>query len=197
MRKLLELLNSYATLSDALKVLLATAIQSRRIKKGTYILKEGETCEYIYFIESGLVRISYWLKDEDITSWLLKEGDIFISVRSFFEQKPSYEDILALEDCVVFGITYQELEEICREFPEFCWHRIRITENYYVRSEDKHHDERRQTSRDKYARLMETASDLFQRVPMKYLFSYLGVSKPTFGRIRSEYTSARKNKKKI
>ncbi|HEY4061122.1 MAG TPA: Crp/Fnr family transcriptional regulator [Puia sp.] len=197
MRKLLEMLNYYAPMTDALRDRLSLAIQSRQIKKGTCILKEGDTCHYIYFIATGLVRVSYWLKDEEITSWLLKEGDIFISVRSFFEQKPSYEDITALEDCTVYGITYHELEEICREFPEFCWHRIRITENYYVRSEDKHHDERRQTSRDKYARLMETAPDLLQRVPMKYLYSYLGVSKATFDRIRNEYKLSKKNKGKI
>jgi CRP-like cAMP-binding protein len=172
MRKLLEMLNYYAPMTDALRDRLSLAIQSWQIKKGTCILKEGDTCHYIYFIETGLVRVSYWLKDEEITSWLLKEGDIFISVRSFFEQKPSYDDILALEDCTVYGITYKELEEICREFPEFCWHRIRITENYYVRSEDKHHDERRQTSRDKYARLMETAPDLHQpgQYPCAILF---------------------------
>jgi hypothetical protein len=94
------------------------------------------------------------------------------------------------------GIRYEELNDICRKYPEFCWHRIFITEKYYVRSEDKHHDDRRQTSYDKYVRLMEVAPELLQRVPLKYIYSYLGVSKATFERIRTQYVSYQKKQRR-
>jgi CRP-like cAMP-binding protein len=196
MQQLIVLLNSIAPLSPALEAYLRSILQLKNFKKGATILKEGQTCEYIYFIESGLVRIYHWLEKGEVTTWLLKEGDVFISVRSFFRQQPSRDSIQALENCIIWGITYDQLQEICRLFPEFCWHRIFLTEEYYVRSEDKHGDRLMLSGAEKYALLTEHDPQMFTRVPLKYIYSYLGVSKPTFDRIRNKYAASKKKKGK-
>lgn len=196
MEKLFAKLNAVKPMSPELQAHLASILKSCRFKKKELILKTGSTCRHIYFIESGLIRISYWFNNKEITAWFLKEGDICIGVRSFFRQQPSHEDITALESTLAYSITYEQLEDTCRKFPEFLWHRIIFTEDYYVRSDDKHHNDRCQLGKVKYDQLMESTGELVSRVPLKHLYSYLGVTKSTFGRICEGYASGRNKKKR-
>jgi CRP-like cAMP-binding protein len=65
------------------------------------VLKEGQVCDNIYFIEQGYLR-SFYLKDgKEITAWFMKENDVIVSVNSFFKREPSYEYIQAIEDSIL------------------------------------------------------------------------------------------------
>ncbi|HWK02184.1 MAG TPA: Crp/Fnr family transcriptional regulator [Puia sp.] len=187
MEKLLTLLNSIAEIPPGLAELLQANLQCREFSKGDYILKEGEVCSNIYFLESGLIRIFNRLSEKEVTSWFLMEGDIFISVSSFFRQQPSYENIVALEDCVCWGISYEQLKNACLLYPAFNAHRIAITEIYYCRSEDRHYIKLRKPPDERYADLVEEESELLNRVPLQLLPSYLDVSRSAFTRIRNNY----------
>lgn len=187
MQQLLSLLNSITELPPGLKDLLRTSLQCWTFSKGDAILREGEICSHIYFLESGLVRIFNRLAAKEVTSWFLKEGDIFISVSSFFGQQPSYENIVALEDCVCWVISYEQLQNACLAYPIFNAHRIAITERYYCRSEDRHHKMLSQTPEERYASLAEEDPELLKRVPLQLFPSYLDVSRSAFSRIRNTY----------
>jgi CRP-like cAMP-binding protein len=186
-KKLFILLNTIAVLSPELEARLRSVLQCRKFLKGEYILKEGMICQHIYFMESGLVRIFNRLTARETTSWFLKEDDFFISVSSFFRQQPSYENIVALEDCICWGISYDQLQALCLEFPEFKTHRIAITELYYARSEDRKYKMLSQTPEKRYAFFVENEQELLSRIPVNLLPSYLDVPLRTFARIRSNY----------
>jgi len=61
----------------------------------------------------------------------MKEGDVIVSVESFFSQKQSYESIQALEDCILYYITYDELQFVYNHFPEFNFIGRVLVEKYY------------------------------------------------------------------
>jgi CRP-like cAMP-binding protein len=187
MEKLFALLNVIAEIPQDLEYHLHAALRYRKFSKGDYILKEGGVCSHIYFLESGLVRIFSQFAEREVTSWLLKEGDIFISVSSFFRQAPSDENIVALEDCVCWGISHEQLRNTCLSYPEFNAHRIAITELYYCRSEDRHHNMLKRTPKERYAHLVESEPELLSRIPLHLLPSYLDVSQRTFDRMRSNH----------
>jgi CRP/FNR family transcriptional regulator, anaerobic regulatory protein len=63
----------------------------------------------IWFIEKGMLRCFYMLEDKEVSSWFMKEGDVTVSVESFFRQTISYESIQALEDSTVHYITFHTL----------------------------------------------------------------------------------------
>jgi CRP-like cAMP-binding protein len=187
MEKLFLLLNTIAEISPALRDLLRSSLQCRIFSKGDYILKEGQIASHIYFLESGLIRIFTLPFGREVTSWFLKEGDIFISVSSFFRQAPSYENIVALEDCTCWGISYGQLQHVCLSHPEFNAHRIAITERYYCQSEDRHHNMLSQPPQERYAHLIENEPELLTRIPLHLFPSYLDVSQRTFDRMRSNH----------
>jgi len=185
MKQLFILFDGIKKMTPELIAHLRSILQHITFKKGDYILKKGRICHNIYFIETGLVRIFHQLDDRDVTTFFLCENDIFISVKSFFRQAPSNENIIAEEDCTCWYISHEQLVEICKLFPEFFEHRIRITEEYYCRSIDRHEDMQYKLAEERYAQFAEQRPDLLQRVPLNLIPSYLDVAPSTFHGIRS------------
>jgi CRP-like cAMP-binding protein len=189
MEQLFILFNSIRKMSPELIMHLRSILRHIHFKKGDYILKKGRICQNIYFIESGLVRISHDFGGREVTSFFLIEQDIFISVKSFFRQVPSNEYIIAEEDCTCWYITHEQLLETCRLFPEFFEHRVWITEEYYCRSIDRHDDMQYKSAEERYAQFAEQRPDLLQRVPLNLIPSYLDVAPSTVHGIRSRHAN--------
>lgn len=173
-------------LSDDLKDYLRDNLVTRELLKKDYLLKRGQVCEYIYFVEQGLLRCFYEKNDEQITSWFMKEEDVIISVNSFFNQIPSEENIVALERTLIHGIHFKQLQELYIRFIEFNIVGRILTTQYYILSEERLYFMRRERARDRYLYLLRTQPDLLQRAPLKYIASYLGINLETLSRIRSE-----------
>jgi CRP-like cAMP-binding protein len=179
METLFKLCNQIAPLSADLTEYLEATLKRKEVGKRTKLLDEGQTAKYIYFLEQGLVRGYYHYGNKEYTSWLMKEGDFFLSVQSFFFQEPSEEIIETLEDSVFHYLTYEEIQFAYTEFPHFNLHRAVILENYYAQSE-KRHKMRTKPALDRYKYLMDHHADLIGRVSDKHLASYLGVTTGTF-----------------
>lgn len=187
MEKLLRFLNSFHGLSPELQAQLTVSIKSKAVSKKNFLLKAGHICRQLCFIEKGLFR-SYYLKNElEVCSRFMREGEVIVSVRSFFRQQPSEECIQALEDCELLCIDYSDLQYICRHFPEFHFFTRLLTEQYYTNSEQLLAALRMQRSHERYAFLMEQFPELIRRVPSKYLASYLGITDVTLSNIKGKF----------
>jgi len=185
MEELLQYLSSIHPLSDNLLKYLATNLKTKNLHKKDFLLKKGHISRDICFINKGLLRCFYLIDDKEVCSWFMKEGDVIISVESFFRQTESYESIQALDDCILHYITYDELQFIYRNFSEFNIVGRVVTERYYTLSEQRLYAIRMQRASDRYAYLMQNHSDLILRVPSKHLASYLGITEVTLSNIKS------------
>ena len=171
------------TLSEAVVERLRLMLKKEEYKKKSFLLEEGQVSSRVYFIEKGLVRV-YYLKDGvEICSGLLCEGGVVISVESFFCRNRSKEYIQALEDLCVYYITFEELEALYRELPEFNIVGRKLITAYYVKSEERNFMLRRQSAPEKIAYFQEHFGHLVARVPRKDIASYLGVTLETLSRL--------------
>ncbi|HEX8331181.1 MAG TPA: Crp/Fnr family transcriptional regulator [Segetibacter sp.] len=186
MEDLLKYLNAVCPLSTGLTEYLGSILQVREIGKKQFLLKAGHVSRNICFIKRGMFRCFYSQNSIEVSSWFMKEGDVIISVESFFAQKESKESIQALEDGEVYCIDYLQLQHIYRNFPEFNFIGRVLTEHYYTLSEQRLYSLRMLRASERYLNLMENHSELIQRVPSKYIASYLGVTEETLSRIRSK-----------
>src|SRR6202035_3567234 len=116
MDKLLAFLDSIYPLPPELREQLIRLLKTRAFARKEFLLKAGHISRNIYFIEKGLVRCFYLLGNRDISAWFMKEGDVVVSVNSFFGQVQSSESIQALEDTTVHYISYEELEALYERF---------------------------------------------------------------------------------
>jgi CRP-like cAMP-binding protein len=115
----------------------------------------------------------------------MKEGDVIVSIESFFEQKESYESIQALEDCTLYYIEYTELQNIYRQFPEFNFIGRVLTEKYYKLWAQQLHGLRMQPAADRYKWLLQNHPELILRVHAKYLASWLGITEVMLSKIKA------------
>ena len=113
------------------------------------------------------------------------EGELIVSVGSFFNQSVSKENIQALEDCLLFYISFDELQFAYQNYPDLNSLGRILTENYYRLSEQKLFSLRMQRAHEKYLFLLDHSPHIVQRVPLKYIASYLGITKETLSRVRS------------
>ena len=186
MEQLLQFLNSVYPLSQELIEYLRQNLQRVEIKKKTMLLEKGRICKNIYFIEKGLTRCYYLLNDKEVCSWFMKEGDVIISVESFFRQAPSYESIQALEDCTVCYINHDQLLYAYKNFIEFNFVGRILTEKYYMLCEQRLYSLRMHKAVERYDELITTSPEIIKRVPSKYIASYLGLSLETLSRVKSK-----------
>ncbi|MEN5055093.1 Crp/Fnr family transcriptional regulator [Sphingobacterium kitahiroshimense] len=170
---------------------LRSAIKSNsyllKVKKKHILLDLGKVQKCIYFVISGAVR-SYYLDSlgKQTTSWLLFEGDLVISVYSFFSQKASFEKLEALEDSILLVLSYNNLMFLYNTFPEFNFIGRVLTETYYIKSEEKANELRVLSAKERYLNLIKKKPGILNRVSLGIVSSYLGITQSTLSRIRGK-----------
>jgi len=184
MERLLGQLNTIHPLSPALIEHLQLIVRHRELSKGDFLLKAGHLCRDIYYIDEGLLRCFYRKVDLEVSSWFMKDGDVIVSIESFHQRRPSYEWIQALEDCKLFYISYEELYDIYRRFPEFNFISRELTQHYYILWTQLLYAIRMKTAEEKYEWLLERFPDFILRIPAKYLSSWLSISETHFSDVR-------------
>ncbi len=184
--QLFNLISDIGPVSAGLQEALPGVLTREDLPRKTIQLREGKVCDRLYFIEKGLVRAFYFTAGQDTTDWFMQEGDLIISVYSFFLQKPSFENIELLEDCTLVSIHYQDLQRIYQEYPEFNFVGRILTERYYVRGEERAIALRRQTAQERYEALLQQNPQLFHRAPLKHIASFLGMAPETMSRLRAK-----------
>lgn len=185
MSPLLEKFSSIIPLSAELQDRIKSYLIEEHLQRKTRLLTERQISKKIYFIYKGFARAYYYKKGKDYTTWFLKEGDFIVSIHSFFTQTPSFEEIELLEDGILQSITYDQLQQLYKDFPEFNIVGRILTEHYYLTSETKSIDLRMYTATERYHMLIESYPTLLQRAILGQIASYLGVSQETLSRIRA------------
>lgn len=186
MERLLAFLSAVYPLSEQLIAHLQVIVKYRELKKGQFLLKAGHICRHIHFINAGMLRCFYRKEDLEVSSWFMKDGDVIVSVESFYQQKVSYEWIQALEDCELFYISYEELYAIYNQFPEFNFISRELTQHYYILWTQLLYALRMNTAEEKYSWLLERFPDYVLRIPAKHLASWLGISEYHFSYVKNK-----------
>ncbi len=140
----------------------------------------------IYFIKQGFVRAYYNKGVETFSNWFMGQSEIIISVYSFFSQKPSFENIEALEDCILQSVTWEQLQGLYKTFPEFNITGRIITEQYYIKSETRAIDLQTLSAKQRYNKLLADYPGILQKASLGKIASYLSVKPETLSRIRAQ-----------
>jgi CRP-like cAMP-binding protein len=186
MEKLLERLNRIGELSAKVPAYLRAHVERREVGGHEIILSPGQVADYVYFIETGLVRRCVDLEDIVYTKWIGGEGDFVISDGSFCTRGHSKEKVEMLEPGVLYGIRYDRLDALYTTCPGFerC-HRV-IVEDQLIQSEKKGRLMREPVS-SRYAYFMERGDGLGGRVLDGLLASFLGMDEEELERSKLAY----------
>lgn len=182
-------INNIYPLSDELKEALGNYYELIECPKKSVLLRAGQTCDYVYFVIKGLLR-TYYLKDgNEICSRFMEEQHIVISINSFYTRKPGDEFIETLEDCTLARIHHDKLQKIYKEHIEFNYIARVWTEHYCSMSEERLYLLRSLNAKERYTFFLNNHPGLMQRVPLKYIASYLGMNMETLSRMRKQVSA--------
>jgi cAMP-binding proteins - catabolite gene activator and regulatory subunit of cAMP-dependent protein kinases len=157
-----------------------------RIRKNELLVASGNVCPNIYLIRKGVLRSFVKEGIKEITTWIAGEHELVTSITSLGLQQPARENIQAIEDCELFGLSNDDLEYLYDHFPEMNYVGRKLLEKYYRDAEERAFIARLTEATAKYKHFVVTKNELLTRVPLKYIASYLGVTLETLSRIRSK-----------
>lgn len=152
-----------------------------------HILLEAEKVETsIYFIKKGIVRAYSTSSDTEITFWFGEEGETIISMRSYVENKKSYENIELLEACQLYELKMYDLQDLFdTDIHVANWGR-KFAEKELIKTEERLISREFKPAIQRYEELLKKQPSLIRRVQLSHIASYLGITQVSLSRIRSE-----------
>lgn len=184
MSSLITYLQSIQPLSSEAVLALNGVCSSLDIKKGKDLQSIGQTCRTIYYLEKGCARIYYYKGDTDVTEYFAFENSLIARVESLFTGLPSRKGIQILEDAELVAINAVALNKLYNQFPEIERLFRKITEMGYVETVNRLESIQFHTAEERYNALVQEHPEIIQRVPQKYIASYLGITPVSLSRIR-------------
>jgi CRP-like cAMP-binding protein len=108
------------------------------------------------------------------------------SITSLDKEIPAVENIEAIEDCRLLAISNQHMKQLYDEFPSFNIVGRKLLQEYYRDAENRAYIVRLSNAGLKYQYFMEKYSQLANRISLKYIASFLGMTLETLSRVRSK-----------
>ena len=179
-------LSFFHPLSPEIKEYIGRHSVSRSVSKRALLLKEGETCHHIYFIRKGIVRGFIREGSKDITTWITAENELVSSISTWDIPGPVAENIQVLEDAELYVMPLQALRDLFIRYPEFNIVVRKLLQQYYADAENRAFIARLTKAENKYRYFLKAHPALVNRVPLKYIASYLGMTLETLSRIRKK-----------
>lgn len=185
MNQLLKYFHSFQTLNQDSQERLLAISSTLQLKKNEILQPIGHTCKTIYFVQKGMARIFYYKDGIDITECFAAENQIIARVESLFTQRPSQKGIQIIEAAEIVAINATQLFALYDQYPAIERLFRKIFEHGYVETVNRLESLQFYSAEERYTRLLEEMPELLQRVPLKYIASYLGITQVSLSRIRA------------
>ncbi|HEY4149792.1 MAG TPA: Crp/Fnr family transcriptional regulator [Chitinophagaceae bacterium] len=156
----------------------------RKFDKKSKLVKIGEVDLYFNIIMKGLIRKYIMVKKKEVTIQLSTEGHMIHSEISFNLQQPSDCIVEAIESTSVLSISYANLQMIYEKFPDTERLGRLIITDMFIKKDFRDLDQLKKTTRERFLEYMQNHPNMLQRVPQKYLASYLNIKPETFSRLK-------------
>jgi CRP-like cAMP-binding protein len=159
-------------------------IKTNCYAKNEIIQDIGSKCKNIYFVKEGCARIFYFKDGHDITEHFAFENELIVRAESLFTGKSTSKGIQAIDQTTIISIdsealfksydTHQDLERLFRI----------LFEREYVNTVKRIESLQFKSAKERYLELLQT-TDYVQKIPLKYLATYLGITQVSLSRIRA------------
>lgn len=155
-----------------------------KLKRKEYLLKEGMFCDFIAFLNSGVIRHYHIKEGNEITCDITLQHNFITDFKSLTHNTPTNYNFQILKDAELCVINKNDLLRLYAEnrniesFGRIMAEQVaqRTIEIAMSLSSDK--------PEERVEKLLKQRPDLFQEVPQRYLANLLGISPESLSRIR-------------
>lgn len=155
-------------------------LQTKKLKRKTFLLKQGDICRTENFIIKGCLR-TYTIDDngfEHIVMFGIEDwwvGDLF----SFITQNPTTYFIDAIEDTEIIQISKANLDKLFERVPKFERFFRLILQNAFIAQQNRINQNLSYTAEQRYLDFIKKYPQMEQRLSQKQVSAYLGIT-PVF-----------------
>ena len=178
-------LNVNSNIKDAEWSSVESEIVELQIKRKELLFEEGKIQNAIAFITRGLIREYFIDKDgNENTVWFFKENQFVTDYSAFLQDIPSKNTFTCLEPTEVILIPRKVILSSYNTYPSFERFGRLIAEQVLIQLQDRIDDFHFLSAEERYLKYIEKYPDLFQRISLTHLSSFLGIQRPSLSRIR-------------
>lgn len=158
------------------------------VGKDEYLLTPGRCCREMYFVVSGSFRMFYLSDGKEINTHFFIEDEFMAEYGSFLNQQPSRYYLQAIEFSEVISFSYEVLFAAYGRSKS--WERLGrlMAQQFSCMMTDRLEQFLFMDGTERYLHLMREKPEIFDRVPLYHLASYLGMERETLSRIRNRIT---------
>jgi CRP-like cAMP-binding protein len=179
-----QYISKYADLSNEDLELIRPRMEVREFAKRQLLTQAGEKEQYLNLVVRGVLRKYFFKGRDEVITQLAKEGDLICSSVSFFSGQPSQYAVEALEPTIVYSLSRESLEELYGLSLRIQKLARMVITDLYLSKEKREQDHIQFDIRERFVNFVHNNADLIQRVPQKYIASYLNIKPETFSRLK-------------
>lgn len=186
MESLIQHIKKQVLIPDHDLELILSKFEERTYKKKEYLLRSGNLSNYEFFVTKGCARI--YITDYNgvehnsffpVENWWV--GDL----QSFINYSPATFSIQALEETHVLAISSKNWKALIKEVPSFLKYSHTLFLNSVIGQQDRIVQGLSFTAQERYASFIKTYPNLVQRISLKHIASYLGITPEFLSILRS------------
>jgi CRP-like cAMP-binding protein len=183
--RLLDAVGFFLVISPESRKQLEGLIVERHLPKGYHLLNFGEVDDNMNYIQKGSGRIYYYRNGQEITDLLAMDYQFLGGVGSLFTKEPSNKAIELCEDSIIETVNMTSFEALCQDNIELERLARKMTAYAFLFCQKTIEDIRYRSAKERYLDLTTMYRGIENRIPLKHLASYLGISQVSLSRIRS------------
>lgn len=180
--------NHFGQLSQHELNIIRAYFREELLQKGDLFTREGKACNRLSIIQSGILRIYALWDGKEITQWISQEHDFITEAAGFFFDQNNRWSIQALTDVTLLSITKANYQNLCQALPQWNKMERHFIVKCFAMLEERVFSHLSMSAEERYQLYFEQNPELFNRVPLQYIASVLGMTAETFSRIRKRKT---------
>lgn len=174
---------------EALKIIANTKI--RKLKAGEVFIQEGEVAEVTAYIAKGILRAYTTVEGEERTVLFRKEGELIGAPPSMFKGSPASETVEGLENSVILVIDWKGFRRLAKTNKQVGNAYTQAVEDMMLEAVERIQDFTILSPEQRYLKFIKEEKDLVNRVPLKHIASFIGVSKVSLSRMRARIAKSK------
>ncbi|MDQ3047778.1 MAG: Crp/Fnr family transcriptional regulator [Bacteroidota bacterium] len=159
----------------------------RKFARNEFILTAGNVPDFSMFVLKGCLRqYSVNEKGEEAIVYFAEERHFIGDLPAIRSKSVSVYNFQAIEECEILTISAENWEKAFVDFPWWAEAHLRGYQKWAALLQQQLSDLHSKTGELRYLDLLKSKPNLFQRVPQRFIASYLGLSAETLSRIRKK-----------
>jgi CRP/FNR family transcriptional regulator, anaerobic regulatory protein len=189
--QIIQSIKSFVPLSKVEEEAFIKILEIKHFAKKDFLLKEGQVCNKISFINSGCMRAFYDVEGIENTVQFFFADSWYTDYGSFLTGTPASENMQAIEPCEIVQVKKDDLYNLYDTYPVFDRVGRVMAENAFLSISQLNKMLTNEEPEQRYLNLFKQRPEIVEKIPQHYIASYLGIQPESLSRIRKRILTSK------